>query len=110
MAVSLLFYVLGSIGVFLQHNLQYINDYWKGKDILAVLIFSFPVGYFYLKSWTYFVDMSGSVWAARFMFFAMSYLIFPFLAYAFLSESPFTLKNAICILLSVLMILVQYKL
>ena len=110
MTLSLVYYLIGSVGVFLQHNLQFIHPFWKGKDVLSVLVFSLPVGYCYLKSWTYFVETSGSAWTARFMFFALSYLVFPVLTYVFMNETPFTAKTLICIILSILMILVQYKL
>ncbi len=108
--LALICYVLGSTGVFFQHNLQFINDWWKDKTTLNVLIFSIPVGFFYLKAWTYFVHELGSVWSARFCFFGFSYLVFPLLAYVFLNETPFTLKTALCTILSIVIILIQYKL
>jgi len=109
MYVALLYYLLGSLGAFMQQNIQFIDDWWKERAVLNVCIFSIPVGYCYLKSWTYFVETFGTVWSARFMFFGLSYLIFPFLAYYFLGESPWTLKTTLSILLSVLIILVHYK-
>ena len=56
-----------------------------------------------------FVDTTGSVWTARFVFFGLSYLVFPISAYLFLNESPFTLKTALCTLLSILIIAIQCK-
>ena len=109
MVNALIYYLLASTGVFFQHNIQYIYPWWRDKDLLNVFIFSIPVGFFYLKSWTYFTDISGSVWTSRFVFFGLSYLIFPMTAYVFLGESPFTAKTFICTLLSILIILVQYK-
>ena len=105
----LILYILGSIFVFLQQNLQYINSYWKGKDLLVVLIFSAPTCYCFVKSWAYLVDTTGSTWSARFIFFGLSYLTFPFLAYYLLGEETFTTKNLVCSLLSVMIIIVQYK-
>lgn len=107
---ALITYIIASTGVFFQHNIQYIYPWWRNKDLINVLIFSIPVGYFYLKSWTYFTDASGSVWNTRFIFFGLSYLVFPINSYFFMGESPFTLKTLICTLLSLLIILVQYKL
>ena len=92
---ALLLYILGSIFAFFQQNLQYIIPWWKGKEILSALVFSIPIGYFYLLSWTYFTDKFGSVWSTRFIFFGFSYLIFPVLSYVFLNESPVTFKNFI---------------
>jgi hypothetical protein len=107
---GLLTYFIASIGVFFQQNLQYIYPWWKDKPLLTTLIFSIPVGYCYLTSWTYFTNTLGSVWSTRFLFFGFSYLIFPILAYNFLNETPFTLKTLLCTFLSVIIILIQYKL
>ena len=107
---ALIFYFLGASCVFFQHNLQFINDWWKDKPVLTVLVFSFPIGIFYLKAWTYFVEYYNSVWSTRFLFLGLSYAIFPVLAYVFLNETPFTLKNGISVLLALIIILIQYKL
>ena len=110
MLTALVCYLLGATGVFFQHNLQFINEWWKDKDILSIFLFSMPVGFFYLKSWTYFVNELGTVWSARFLFFGLSYLIFPILTYVFLNETPWTLKTILCTALSILIIIIQYKL
>lgn len=107
---SLILYAIGSIGVFFQNNLQFINPYFKGKDFLVILVFSIPISICYLKAWTYFVEYTGSLWTAKFTFFVLSYMIFPFLGYMFLNENPFTMKNFICVVLSLAIVLVQYKL
>jgi hypothetical protein len=108
--IALLCYIIGSAGVFFQHNLQFINDWWKDKTVLNVFIFSIPIGFLYLRAWTYFVTELGSVWSARFLFFGLSYLVFPILAYVFLNETPWSLKTILCTFLSVVIILIQYKL
>lgn len=111
MIKALLAYIIGSSFVFLQHNLQYINPYYKDKTHLLLLTMSIPISYFYFYSWTYFVNASnGSVWSARFIFFGLSYFVYPIMAYVFLNESPFTIKTILCTLLSVIILLVQYKL
>ena len=110
MFYALLAYVVASIFAFFQQNIQYIIPWWKGKALLSAIMFSIPIGYFYLLSWTYFTDKFGSVWSSRFIFFGLSYLIFPFLAFSFLNENPFTFKNFICTILSVLIIVIQYTL
>ena len=110
MIKALIYYLSASVGAFFQQNIQYIYPWWKNKELLNVALFSIPVGYCFLKSWTYFVSETGSVWSARFLFFGMSYLAFPILAYVFLNETPFTFKTLICTVLSVLIIIVQYKL
>ena len=111
MLKALIAYILGSAFVFLQHNLQFINEYFKDKTHILILTTSIPISYLYLYAWTYFVNMSnGSVWSAKFIFFGLSYFIYPIMAYVFLNETPFTLKTALCTLLSVIILVIQYKL
>tara|TARA_Y100001954_G_C15269039_1_gene341136 strand:+ start:129 stop:464 length:336 start_codon:yes stop_codon:yes gene_type:complete len=111
MIKALAAYFIGSACVFLQHNLQFINDYFKDKTHLLILATSIPISYLYLYAWTYFVNNNnGSVWSARFIFFGLSYFVHPVMAYVFLNESPFSAKTALCTLLSVFILLIQYKL
>ena len=111
MTKALIAYMLGSSLVFFQHNLQFINVYFKDKSHFLIFSLSIPISYLYLYSWTYFVnDSNGSVWSARFTFFGLSYFVYPIMAYIFMNETPFTVKTAICTLLSVMILLVQYKL
>tara|TARA_B100000212_G_scaffold341766_1_gene325986 strand:+ start:3614 stop:3946 length:333 start_codon:yes stop_codon:yes gene_type:complete len=109
MIYAIMMYMLGSIFGFFQQNIQYIIPWWKNRELLAAVMFSIPIGYFYLVAWTYFTNEFGSVWSTRFLFFGFSYIAFPFLAYVFLNESPFTLKTFICTMLSILIIAIQYK-
>ena len=110
MYLAFFFYLLGATGAFLQQNLQFVNVWWKERVFLSLVLFSIPIGYFYLKSWTYFVETLGNAWGAKFVFFGLSYVTFPILAYIFLGETPWTLKTVASFFLSVLIILVQYKL
>ncbi len=110
MYLAFFFYLLGAIAGFLQQNLQFVDNWWKERVMLSLVLFSIPIGYFYLKSWTYFVETLGSVWAAKFVFFGLSYVTFPILAYMFLGETPWSLKTIVSFFLSLLIILVQYKL
>jgi len=96
---------------FFQHNLQFIYPYFKDKTALVILTTSIPISYLYYIAWTYFVTVNnGSVWAARFVFFGLSYFIYPVLAYMFMNETPFTVKTLLCTFLSIMILVVQYKL
>lgn len=111
MVKALAAYFIGSALVFLQHNLQFINDYFKDKTHFLIFASSIPISYLYLYAWTHFVNHNnGSVWSARFIFFGLSYFVHPVMAYVFMNETPFTLKTALCTLLSVLILLIQFKL
>ena len=102
-----LLYITGTTIGWFQTNLQFINDYWKDKHHVLILISSFPISYSMFYAWKIIVESTGSIWSARFLFFALSYLVFPTLTYLFMGESPFTLKTSLCILLSILIILIQ---
>ena len=110
MIKALLAYIVGSSLVFFQHNLQFINSTFKDKMHFLIVTLSIPISYLYFYSWTYFVNSNqGSVWSAKFIFFGLSYLVYPILSYIFLGESPFTFKTLTCIFLSLLVIAVQYR-
>jgi hypothetical protein len=111
MIYALAAYVFAATLTFLQQNLQFIDPYYKDKQNLIILAFSLPIAYLYLYAWTYFVNNSnGSVWSARFIFFGLSYLVYPVLTYICLGESPFAIKTILCTVLSIVIILIQYKL
>ena len=111
MVYALIAYILASSLTFLQQNLQFIDDYYKDKHHAIILLFSLPIAYLYFYAWTYFVNSSnGSIWSARFMFFGLSYLVYPILTYIGTGETPFTIKTALCTILSIIIVLVQYKL
>ncbi len=111
MIKALAAYFIGSALVFLQHNLQFINEYFKDKTHFLILGSSIPISYLYLYAWTHFVNASnGSVWSARFIFFGLSYFVHPVMAYIFMNESPFTMKTALCTLLSIFILLIQFRL
>ena len=111
MVYALAAYVFAAVLTFLQQNLQFIDAYYKTKQNHIIILFSLPIAYLYLYAWTYFVNNSnGSVWSARFIFFGLSYLVYPVLTYVCMGETPFTIKTALCTLLSVLILVIQYKL
>ena len=107
---GIILYFLGGIVGWFQNNLWQFSSWWKDKGSISVLIFSLPIGFAMYYAWKYFVLYFGNTWSARMMFFALSYMIFPILTYVFLNESPFTVKNIISIVLSILIIVVQIKL
>lgn len=108
---ALIAYAFGAVMTFLQHNLQFIDPWYKDKQIYLILLLSYPISFLYYYAWTFFVnEANGSVWSARFVFFGLSYFVYPILTFLCLGETPFTLKTAICTMLSILILLVQYKL
>ncbi len=107
---AIIYYVIASTIIFFQHNMQLIShDNFKAKTHVMILLFSIPVSYLFYFSWSSFVNEYKSVWTARFIFFGLSYFVFPVLAYIFTKESPFTIKTITCTILSIIIIWIQCK-
>jgi len=111
MIYALAAYIIGSIMTFVQHNLQFVNPVYKDKQILLIVVLSYPIAFAYYYAWTYFVTHSGgSAWSARFIFFGLSYLVYPILTWLCLNETPFSFKTLLCTFLSVIILFIQFKL
>ena len=110
MFYALICYSIAQSLIFYQQNITKIDpDVTKIKFHMAMVLISLPVTYLYYYSWNAFANLTGSVWSARFIFFGLSYLVFPFLAYYILNENMFTAKNFACIALSLLIVYIQFK-
>jgi hypothetical protein len=106
--IGAMLFVAAHILSWFQLNIQFINDWWKDRGLLSVLVFGIPCGLFFWYGWRMTTDSLGkSVWAARFLSFGLSYLTFPVLTHYFLGESMLTSKTLICVFLSTLIIFVQ---
>lgn len=88
--------------------LQFMSDWWASRPLLTVAIFSVPTGAFAFYAVRYaYAGFDGSLWAARFLGFSASWLVFPVLTWLFLGESMFTAKTMICTVLSFAILAVQ---
>ena len=110
MVKAILIFMMGTTFAFLQNNMQFINPECKDKTLIIALIFSIPTSLCYIYSYGYFVNQFESAWSGKFILFGISYMISPMLIYMFLNESPFNLKTALCMLLSLLIVTIQVKL
>ena len=110
MLKAVLIFIMGTTFAFLQNNMQFINPDWKDKALITALVFSIPTSLCYIYSYGYFVNQFESAWSGKFMLFGISYMVSPMLIYIFLGESPFNLKTALCMLLSLLIVTIQFKL
>jgi len=105
--ISALLTIVGQILVWFQCSLQYISDWWKDHPTLNIVLFSIPAAFCFYWGWTYMVQATNSLWAARLIGFAISFTVFPFMTWYFVGESMFRPKVMICIVLAIIMILVQ---
>lgn len=97
-------HVLGWFG----NALQFMSRWWADRPLTTVLIFSIPTGVCALYAMRFaYEGFEGSLWAARFLGFSASWLVFPLLTWLYLGESMFTPKTMICVVLSLLIMAVQ---
>tara|TARA_R100001377_G_C3153159_1_gene97041 strand:- start:423 stop:764 length:342 start_codon:yes stop_codon:yes gene_type:complete len=102
---SILLSVLGNLIVWFQLNGQLKWDFMRNNMILVCLV-GMPVSYIFFKVTEFAYLGLGSLWGVRFLVYACSYLVFPFLTYWVLGES-LTIKTLISIILSLIILLIQ---
>lgn len=87
--------------------LQFMSRWWADRPLFTILLFSVPTGAcaYYAMRAAY--QGTGSLWSARWLGFGVSWLVFPLLTWAFMSESMFTPKTMICAVLGALIMVVQ---
>ena len=103
-----LFFVGGHTLGWFQVNSQFVWEWWRQRPITTVCIYAIPTALCYLYGARYAYMDTGEAWAGRFLAFAASYLVFPVLTWWLLKESMFTTKTMVCVLLSFLIIGVQF--
>ena len=104
--LGVLFGVMGQIGTFLQLQGSYKYG-WYEKYQWLVLLVSLPLGWLYIKSVRFFImGFGGQIWPSRLLGFAVGIIIFTLMSYLLFRET-IGLKNAICLCLGFVIILVQ---
>ena len=103
-----LFFVAGHTLGWFQVNSQFVWQWWRDRPFTTVCIYAIPTALCYLYGARYAFAITGEAWTGRFLAFAASYLVFPLLTWWFLRESMFTTKTLTCVLLSVMIMIVQF--
>ena len=98
--------ILAQGGAWFQHNLQFkypkYDESWWGWYLLAL-----PFTYVFVKATKFNVEgYGGSIWAGRFVGFAIGIIVYAILIQIYLKE-PFTWKIAIQLMLCVAILSVQ---
>lgn len=109
MIYYIVIFIIASLCTFLQSNLQFINEWWKDKHALAVIIFSIPTSYLFIKCHQHVMNITHSVMTTKFIFFSMSNLLLTLFAYIFFNENCFNIKNLVCLFLSSIILIIQIK-
>ena len=89
-------------------NSQFVWEWWKGRWLLPLIVFSFPGGICFWYGMQLAYGEMGEVWGPRFLLFALSYFTFPVLTWYLLGESMFTPKTMTCVALAFGIALIQF--
>ena len=104
--IGLLFYILAAFITWFQLNGQFMWKSFKENTFLVTLL-GIPISYFYIWATKYTVEsMDGVLWPSRFIGFGIGIVVYAVLVGIFFNEG-ITVKTAISLALSVLLILIQ---
>jgi multidrug transporter EmrE-like cation transporter len=98
--------ILGQIGSFMQ--LQGAIKYgWYEKYMWIILLSSVPISYLYIVAVRMYVDgFEGQIWPSRLIGFARGIMVVTIMSILLFNEHM-TTKNAICLVLSFSVVLIQ---
>ena len=105
--LTIISFLIANILVWYQLNSQLVWDWAKGsKSMWIMSLLGIPISllFWLATKWGYLGF--GNLWAVRFMGFATSMLTFPIMTYFYLGE-VITIKTAITIFLSVIIMIIQ---
>jgi len=106
---TLLLFVIIHVLIWFSTNSQFTSiEILSNNALLINIMLAIPISLIGLYAARIGYHWAGSVWAVRFLAFGTSYLVFPFLTWSLLGESMFQTKTIICIILSIVIILVQF--
>ena len=102
--------ILVHILVWLTTNLQLVEG-WKdsGKIWWVIIGLAIPTSLIAAYATRMLYISLDSAWSIRFIGFGTSYLVFPVMTWILLGESMFTLKTLLCIALSIVILMIQFK-
>ncbi|UCH37517.1 MAG: hypothetical protein JSV76_07575 [Candidatus Bathyarchaeota archaeon] len=99
-------FVIAHILAFFQLNGQFIWK-WFGKNEVLVAAFGFIISFFYIWGTKYTVNgFEGLLWPARFIGFGVGMIIYA-IAVSYYFNEGISLKTAISLLLSIVLIAIQ---
>jgi len=105
--LTIALFLLNNVLIWYQLNSQLVWDWAKGtKSMWIMSLLGIPISmlFWYATKWGYIGF--GNLWAVRFMGFATSMLVFPFMTYFCLGE-PMTLKVIATLILAIIIMILQ---
>lgn len=107
MFYAVLCFISGHVFGWYAHNLQFVNEFWKDRVLLPILLFGIPCLLSFFYGTKFAMAAVPELWTARFMAAIFSYVAFPIMTWYYLGESIFTFKTMACISLSFCILLIQ---
>ena len=107
MIKGMLFYFIANIFAWFSINLQFMSDWWKGKEVLSAVLFSFPVMYLYILATKEIVEETGLLWSSKLIGFGVSNTVFAFFTWTIMKEGMLNPKTLSCFVLSLVIIFIQ---
>ena len=105
--LTIVIFLFNNILIWYQLNSQLVWDWAKGtKSMWLMSLLGIPISLLFWYCTKIGYEGFGALWPVRFMGFATSMLTFPILTYFYLGE-VITIKTAITILLSVIIMIIQ---
>lgn len=100
-------FFIGQALIWFQVNGQFFWPWFKNHDFIVALIFSIPISLLFIWGNRFlYTALDGSLWSIRLMTFGVGIIVFLFLTWLIGKELP-NMKNIICIVLSITIILIQ---
>jgi multidrug transporter EmrE-like cation transporter len=104
--LGILFGIIGQIGTFCQLQVSYKFG-WYEKYPWIVILFSIPLGWFYILSVNNFIKgFGGQIWPSRLVGFGVGVIVFTLMSH-FIFKEQLDVKNATCLLLGFIIVLIQ---
>ena len=107
MIKGLIFYFIANIFAWFSINLQFISDWWKGREVLSACIFSFPIIFLYIIATKEIMKETSLLWTSKLIGFGVGNIVFAILTWILMKEGMLNPKTFICFLLSLLIIFIQ---
>jgi len=93
--------------VWFQLNGQFVWDEFKNNQTLVAVLFAFPISWLFINYQKYaYIIFDNSLWSLRLFGFGVGMIIFLLLTWFIVGET-LNLKNGLCLLLSLGIVLVQ---
>ena len=106
--IGALLYTVAQTIAWFQTNSMLLWDWLANNVVLAAILLGPIVGLTFAYGTKYIYEETEALWVARFLGFAIGYIVFIPLTWSFFGESPFTLKNMISFLLCCILITIQF--